>query len=158
MAARGLKLRTSSDASIPPRPNSPIFFLDRSIGRGTVASKLREAGFAIKIHDDYFPQNDPDEHWLSVVGQKGWLVFTKDKELRYRSPELLAIVKGNAKVYSLVSGNMRGLQMAEAFVKAARQIVKSAVQPEAPCILKVLKSGKVQNWVTREELLQQFPG
>jgi hypothetical protein len=117
---------------------------------------LREAGFKVEIHDNHFPPAAPDDQWLAAVSQRGWVVLTKDKRLRYNFPELLAITKNNARVYTLVSGNMTAFQMAEIFVKAAFHIEKTVELQQPPYIAKVFSSGSVKLWVDRKELLRQF--
>ena len=147
----------SSDAKSASRREDLTLFLDRSLGRDTVASKLRDAGFEVEIHDNHFPPDSRDDQWLPVVGQRGWIVLTKDKNIRYRSAELLAVVKGNARVYTLVSGNMTALQMADVFTKAVHHIEKSVRIYKPPYIAKIFSSGSVKIWVGRSELLKQFP-
>jgi hypothetical protein len=46
---------------------------------------LIEAGAQIEHHGDHFAQNTPDIEWLQVVGKRGWVVLTKDEEVRYIS-------------------------------------------------------------------------
>ena len=146
----------SSDAKSASRRDPLTYFIDRSLGRQIVASKLREAGFKVEIHDDHFLPDAKDEDWLAIVGQKGWVVLTKDKNIRYRNPELLAVVKGNAKVYTLMSGNITALQMAEVFEKAIPHIENSVDLNEPPYIAKILSTGSVKIWVGRKELIKQF--
>jgi hypothetical protein len=58
------------------------FFIDRSLGSGIVADALREAGEVVTTHDVHFPPDTPDVAWLAAVGEKGWVVLTKDARIR----------------------------------------------------------------------------
>src|SRR3990172_737151 len=94
MVVYGKKSKKRSAANYelkPPRPH--IFFLDRSLGKKTIADALRQAGAEVRVHDDCFPPDARDEDWLREVGQKGWIVLTKDRHIRYRAPELAALQK-----------------------------------------------------------------
>ena len=42
--------------------------------------------------DDHFAQNAKDEVWLPVVGTNGWIVITKDREIRHNFAKIDAIM------------------------------------------------------------------
>src|SRR4051794_33387616 len=81
-----------------------IFFVDRSLGR-KLGIALRAAGWKIELHGDHFPDNTPDEEWLLNVGAKGWVVLTKDKNIRRNEVERHAVVVANVRMFTLPSGN-----------------------------------------------------
>jgi predicted nuclease of predicted toxin-antitoxin system len=83
----------------------PVFFIDWCIGK-TVANALVKAGAHIEHHGDHFDQNTPDTVWLTVVGDRGWVVLTKDKAIAKNQLELMAIAHAKVKVFILVSGNL----------------------------------------------------
>lgn len=91
-----LSKRQSGAKSNARQPKLPIFFLDRSLGKNKIATTLRQRGTQVKIHDDYFPSNAKDREWLPEVGKRGWIVLPKDRCIRYRTSERLAVL--NAKV------------------------------------------------------------
>ena len=66
---------------------TPVFFVDRSLGKHDVPNALRAAGARVGVHDDHFPQDAPDEVWLPAVGRNGWAVLTSDDRIRYRQAE-----------------------------------------------------------------------
>jgi hypothetical protein len=67
------------------RVASLTFFLDHQIGRYVVAEALRAAGARIEVHLDHFPGDKPDAEWIPEVGGRGWVLITKDQEIR-RNP------------------------------------------------------------------------
>lgn len=62
------------------------FFIDRSLGRIDVPTRLRHC----VLHDDQFPQDTEDSVWLSALADLGWIILTKDERIRYRPLELAA--------------------------------------------------------------------
>ena len=71
------------------QPHSePVLFLDRNLGKHVIAEALRSAGICVEVHDDHLPIDAPDEDWIALAGRKGWIVLTKDKNIRYRHAQL----------------------------------------------------------------------
>jgi predicted nuclease of predicted toxin-antitoxin system len=93
----------------------PTFYVDRCVGK-RVPQALRAAGAQVEIHDDHFAQNAPDEQWIPDVAGRGWVILTKDKNIRRRAGEREAAVTAQARIITLTSGNMRGEDMANLFV------------------------------------------
>lgn len=125
------------------QPEPFTFFLDRSLGKHTVANALRTSGFEVLVHDDHFAQNATDEQWLGEVGKKGWIVLTKDKRFHNRVLEITAIARSHARVFKLTAGSLQGLEMADVFVKAMPKIRNLLLSTRAPFIATVSRSGKV---------------
>lgn len=59
----------------------PTFYVDRCLGKA-VAAALREAGADVRLHDDHFSQGEQDADWIPVVSAHGWVILTKDKNIR----------------------------------------------------------------------------
>jgi hypothetical protein len=59
------------------------FFVDRCLGK-SVGIALQQAGLRVEFHADHFADDADDATWISVVGQRGWIVLTKDKAIRTR--------------------------------------------------------------------------
>ena len=79
MIAKKLKKPFAAN-SISPKPLEELtFFLDRNLGRHTVADTLRAAGLNVIVHDDRFPQAATDLEWLKEAGKNQWIVLTRDE-------------------------------------------------------------------------------
>jgi hypothetical protein len=76
---------------VTPSPK-PIFFIDWYLGK-TVANALLQAGAHVEHHHAHFDQDTPDALWLPVVGERGWVVLTKDKAMGKNLIELKAIAR-----------------------------------------------------------------
>ncbi|MBX3303422.1 MAG: hypothetical protein KF693_14505 [Nitrospira sp.] len=125
------------------QPESPVFFLDRSLGKIRIATALRQAGAIVHIHDDYFPPNAKDEDWLARVGRNGWIVLTKDHRIRYRNLEREALMNAGVAAFILTEGDLQGDEMAEIFVKALPAISRFLRKYKKPFIARVARDGAV---------------
>lgn len=108
----------------------PTFYVDDCLGK-TVANALRTAGARIEVHDAWFPRGEPDEKWIPDVSARGWVILTKDKNLRRTRGERESVLTANARVFTLHSGNLRGADMAALFVRhlADMEQVASGLAP-----------------------------
>ena len=113
------------------------------MGKKTIADALRQAGAEVRVHDDCFPPDARDEDWLREVGQKGWIVLTKDRHIRCRAPELAALQKAGVIAFVLTGGNLQGAEMAQIFVGALPAINRFVSKYPPPFIAKVTRSGTV---------------
>ena len=118
----------------------PTLFVDRSLGKG-VARRLREAGAVVEMHDDHFPQTTPDTEWIPEVARRGWVVLTKDKNIRRRQDERTALLLAKSRVFTLSSGNMSGAKMAELFTTQLREIEQIATVESPPFLYIIGRDG-----------------
>ena len=144
----------SKPAETEPQPT--VFFIDRCLGRVKLATALRKAGITVEIHDDHFPQNAEDENWLPDVGERGWVVLTKDKSIAKRTSERLAVASANIRMFVLATQDLPGQDMVEVFLKAFMKMQAFAREHPSPFIAKVYKSGEVSEWMNHEELLAEM--
>jgi hypothetical protein len=87
--------------------------MGRAIGR-----RLQAEGLHVELHDDHFQQGTPDTVWLAVVGDRNWIVLTKDTRIRHRPTEKQALLHAGVRAFAFTSGSLSGQQMADAIVKA----------------------------------------
>jgi predicted nuclease of predicted toxin-antitoxin system len=120
--------------------------LDRSLGVEPLRSVLAAEGLAVEIHDDHFQRDEEDQVWLKAAGERRWVVLTKDQRLRYRPLEIAALRSSQARVFVLTSGNLRGIEIAEAFVSAIPAMCRMLHRYDGPFIARVSRSGKVSLW------------
>lgn len=105
-------------------PEGTVFFLDRSLGIEPIRSELVRCGLTVEAHDDHFARNEEDRVWLRAVGERGWVVFTKDQRLRYRPLEIAALRESGTRVFVLTAGNLRGAEIAGVFVATLPRIMR----------------------------------
>ncbi len=108
----------------------PEIFVDRGLGRYLVPQALRSAGFVVHTMVEVFgarEQQVGDDEWLERAGREAWLVFTKDKRIRYRHVEVEAIRTHRVKAFVLASGNLTGQQQAGRFLTNLERIRTAAL-------------------------------
>jgi hypothetical protein len=124
-------------------PKGTVFFIDRSLGIEPIRTELIKAGLSVQIHDEYFPRDEEDRVWLRDVGERGWVVLTKDQRLRYRPLEKAALKASKARVFVLTAGNLRGIEIAAVFVAALPRIRAVLRSVPGPFVARVSRSGQV---------------
>lgn len=159
MAAKGSKSKKQSDASFQPKQpdDGPVLFLDRCLGRFVVAEALRAAGQQVQLHHDHFGQDAKDPDWLSTVGRKGWVVLTKDRHIRSNQIEIESIIRANVACFNLVSADMDGSQMAQAFAAALKDIRRMLGRIDRPFVANVTRSGAVDLLYRYADLVKRLP-
>lgn len=118
-----------------------VFFVDRCLGKGAVATALRSRGLSVEIHDDHFAADAADEDWLAVVGSRGWTVLTKDKRIRRRPIERNALIGAGVRAFVLTAGNLSGDDMAELFVRHLNEIKRLVARRHPPFIATITRGG-----------------
>jgi predicted nuclease of predicted toxin-antitoxin system len=146
MAARKRTSKKSSAASSRSRRNaaqlaSLVFFIDRSLGKRVVAQSLRDSGARVEVHDDHFPQNATDVEWIAGAGQRGWIVLSKDEQIRRNPLERDAIEQTRAKAFFLTQQGLSGPEMGQIFVRALPGMVRRAMRQPGPFIFTVSRIG-----------------
>ena len=124
-------------------PDNLIFFVDRSLGKEPLISRLRQRGWKVHAHDDLFKPGADDTEWLEYCGRRGLLVLTKDERIRYRPAEKAMLLEHNCRCFVLTAGSITSREIADAFEKAARTIVQIAGQEAGPFLACVDRRGKV---------------
>ena len=108
-----------------------------------MADALRQAGAAVEIHDDHFRQAAPDVEWLRDVGPRGWIVLTRDDQIRHRFHERTALIQAEVRAFVLTRRSLSGRAMAEAFVRALPAMRRFVARYQAPFIARVTQTGNV---------------
>ena len=131
------------------------FFVDRSLGGVFVAGALREAGHLVVVHDDEFEPDARDVDWLQAVGQRGWVVLTKDARIRTNALERGALLSANVAAFILGRGDMKGPHMAATFIAALPRMAKVLRRWDVPIVATVTAVGGVSVLYASGALLQR---
>jgi predicted nuclease of predicted toxin-antitoxin system len=97
----------------------------------------------VEIHDDHFARDEEDRVWLRVVGERGWVVLTKDQRLQYRPLEEAALMASRARVFVLTAGNLRGIEIAAVFQAALPRICTVLRSRPGPFLARVSQSARI---------------
>ena len=136
MSARRRRSNALSGMKSGKQHEEPTLFLDRCLGRNHFASLLRLAGMKVEVHDNYLPQNAPDDDWIALVGRKGWVAITKDKRIRHREAELKSVKDHKARIIVLRMRIATIEEMANILIMARCQIALLNTKTEARLWLK----------------------
>lgn len=121
----------------------PTLFLDECLGTTEVADALRTERIAVECLRDHFASGTEDAVWLPAVGKRGWVVLTKDKWIRRRDMERTALEDARVVAFVLTGGNLNGVEMAHAFLKAYPRMRKLLRDHDPPFIASVTPQGIV---------------
>lgn len=97
----------------------------------------------MELHD-HFRRDEDDAVWLTATAQRGWVVLTKDEHIRYRPLEKAAFLSSAARVFILNAGNLRAVEIGEAFAAALPKMCNILLSSQAgPFLAKVSRTGAV---------------
>lgn len=105
---------------------------------------LVAAGHIAHLQRDEIAPGTHDVDWLPFIGQKRWILITKDEKIRKRSIELQALGAARVKAFVLTAaGDLRGIDQGAIVAKAIRAIVRLAKR-RPPFIANITASGYVE--------------
>ena len=157
MAARASKSKKDSVAnSAPQRDDKPTFFLDKCLGRYDVSDALKALNANVELHTDHFAEDAPDHEWLPVVGQRGWVVLTKDRHLLNNQLQIVSLLKANTHVFVLRAADMTGEDMANAFSAAHHDMLKFIEKYPTPYIAQLTRAGVVSMLVMYSDIVERL--
>lgn len=133
---------TQSAANSTSRPPEPlVLFVDEALDSLTVVDALRAAGATVERLNDHFAKGTPDETWLAYAGGRGWVVLTRDKRIRYRQLERLALTEAKARAFVFTGGNVTGKDTAAILVHALARITTICQADKGPFIYHIGRGG-----------------
>jgi PIN like domain len=134
--------------SSPPEPEPIVFFLDRCLGKIIVPTRLRSAGLLVEVHSQHFPRHEnsaeeSDCEWLRLAGQKGWVVLSKNENIRRNQIEIAEILNSGVAAFISTASNITGDELAGSFLTAMPAIRRVLLKYERPFLATVSRSGVV---------------
>ena len=146
MGVTNRRSKKRSGVKSSSRREEPTLFLDRNLGRHIIANRLRREGIKVEVHDDHLPTDAPDEVWIALVGETGWIALTKDRNLRYRTAEIKSVAQHAARIIVIRAKNATGSDIAELLVKGRPQIARFAAKQNAPFVAAIYRNGRVKRY------------
>ena len=142
MQARNPSGTRSAASSTSKPPELLTFFLDESLDSDSVARALREAGTTVERLTSHFPKGTPDEKWLAEADSKRWVVLSRDKRIRYRQLERLALHEASVRAFLFTGGNVTIKDTCVILASALKRMSKIAHADPGPFIYHIPRSGK----------------
>jgi len=121
----------SGRRSKPPETDSPVFFLDRSLGRVHVAAALRDRGLDVVLMAEFYPdgsdQRIADDQWIADVSAIGHVALTKDTNLIRDHRSVLG--RSTLRLFAIDTAKLTGPEMAERVDRHLDRILLRARKP-----------------------------
>lgn len=90
----------------------------------------------------HLPKGTPDEQWLELAGRNGWVVLTRDKRIRYRQLERLALQAASVRAFVFTGGNVTLGETAAILARALPRIAKICASGVGPFVYHLGSSGR----------------
>jgi hypothetical protein len=123
-------------------PERFTIFLDESLDSDSIARALREAGAEVERLTAHFPKGTSDERWLALAGSRGWVVLTRDKRIRYRKLERLALMTAGVRAFVFTGGNVTLGETAAILARSVPRMRRLCSAEPGPFIYHVGVAGK----------------
>ena len=123
------------------RLRSLTFFLDYQIGRYLVADALREAGASVEVHIDNFSQSATDLEWIPEIGRRGWVLITRDANIRRNLLERAAYEHAELRGFVVTGKDMGGPELAALLVRSLRSMTNRAAGRPGPLLFTISRGG-----------------
>lgn len=135
MTKKKSKKRSASNNAA--QPDSPILFIDRCAWSHPLGEALTQLGVPFIPHHEQFAPDCPDEEWLETVGKQGWIVLTRDKNIRRKPNELRAFRDHKVLGFVLTSGNASAADTAALVTAVYPKLIRKAKGTKQPAMFSV---------------------
>lgn len=141
------KQRSAANSTFPEQLSEQTFFLDRNFGRYKVAEALRAIGLRVETHYDHFPEAErgeaSDSDWIREVSRRGWIILTRDENIRRNPLEMRALRSSKARAFNIRNAQATAEEIAYAFQLAARKMARIILANRPPYIVGISLRGEV---------------
>lgn len=133
--------RSASNSAAPP--DTPVLFTDRCAWSNRLGDALTASNIAFIPHHQRFAPDCPDEDWLPVVGKSGWIVLTRDKNIRRKPNELRAFKENRVLAIVLSSGQASGADTADLVIRLYPKLMRKVKNAKPPAMFTVTLAGSI---------------
>jgi PIN like domain len=122
---RSKKQSVGSSARPPSPPEDFVLYLDENLHNcKPILHILAHTGVRHERHGKHFAAGTEDAVWLPFVEEKGWILLTKDKRIRFNDLEKHAVIANRVREFYFTSGNFNGEEMAALLVVALPEMIR----------------------------------
>ena len=133
--------RPSAASSIGKLRSSSVFYLDESIYSRILAEALTAAGVNVRRPGRDVPFGTPDEDWLTLAGQNGWITLLRDKRVRHREVERTAIVEAKVAAFIFTGGQVSADGTTQTLLRLLDKMINIAMSEPRPFLYTITASG-----------------
>ncbi len=141
MTKKKSQKRFASNSAAPP--DTPVLFIDRCAWSNRLGDALSASNIAFIPHHKRFAPDCPDEDWLPVVGKSGWVVLTRDKNIRRKPNELRAFKENRVLAIVLSSGQASAADTADLVIRLYPKLMRKVQNAKPPAMFTVTLAGSI---------------
>ena len=98
-----------------------------------------------EVYGEAVAQQTEDAAWLTLAGQRGWVVLCKDDHIRRRPAELQALTEGNVRLFCLTNAQLTFAEQAQWFLTNRNRIIQASRKP-GPYVYGVYRDRITRLW------------
>jgi hypothetical protein len=119
-----------------------VFFADQCLSGRAIPRALTEAsGYAAELFAHHFDLDTPDVDWLPEIGDRRWILVTKDRHIEQRPLEREAIINAKVRAFILTERNMSSKVMVALLKHAMPRMLSVIDTHQAPFIFGIDLTG-----------------
>lgn len=111
------------------------------MGGKELSEALRKWRLTVHLSRDLFGKGVADEVLLEKAGERGWILLTKDRRIRWRPPELAALKRARVRALFFGAGDMTSAQMIRSFRAALPRIQRLIKREKPPFLRRITPKG-----------------
>ena len=116
----------------------------------SVADAVKKARDDVLWLEDVFAHDVPDEEWLAVAGERGWLVITHDRKIRTRPGERRAIMENGVGCFIMTyKQDLRKHEIVALISSTLDEMERRFETTPRPFIYTVSKGGEFREYARR---------
>jgi len=104
---------------------------------------IDKSGVPFISHNEKFKPACPDEEWLEVAGKQGWIVLTRDKNIRRKPNELRAFREHGVIGFVLTSGDASAADTAALVIAVYPKLIRKAKATKPPAMFSITLTGTI---------------
>jgi hypothetical protein len=135
------KKRSASNNAAPP--DAPLLFIDRCAWSHRLGEALTKLNIPFIPHHEKFAPDCPDEEWLKTVGKQGWIVLTRDKNIRRKPNELRAFRAHEVIGFVLTAGDASAADTAALVAAVYPKLIRKAQAAKPPAMFSITQAGAI---------------
>jgi PIN like domain len=112
--------------------------------RQETPSSAETLGLPVEGHADHFAHDAHDDVWLSAVGDRGWIVVTNDKRIRYNEAERQALIAHGVGCFTLGGGSRSRWEQVRILARAWDRILDAIDSSPRPFIFTIHANGRLE--------------
>lgn len=143
MTKKKSKKRSASNSA--SSPDTQVLFIDRCAWSNRLGEALTAANISYIPHHQRFAPDCPDEEWLPVAGKAGWIVLTRDKNIRRKPNELRAFKENRVLAIVLASGQASAADTADLVVRLYPKLMRKMQNTKPPAMFAVTLMGGISS-------------